>query len=55
MPLAHESNMSLQEGIVQLEWKAANIVPLFKKCFKKQVPKLSTSQFNTSGGLSKQI
>ena len=29
MPLAHVSNMSLQEGIVPLEWKAANIVPLF--------------------------
>ena len=24
-------NMSLQEGIVPLEWKEANIVPLFKK------------------------
>ena len=30
-PLAHVSNMSLQEGIVPLEWKEANIVPLFKK------------------------
>ena len=30
-PLAHVFNMSLQEGIVPLEWKEANIVPLFKK------------------------
>ena len=29
-PLAHVFNMSLQEGIVPLEWKEANI-PLFKK------------------------
>ena len=46
MPLAHVFNMSLQEGIVPLEWKEANIIPLFKKRFKKQVPKLSTSQFD---------
>ena len=31
-PLAHVFNMSLQEGIVPLEWKEANIIPLFKKC-----------------------
>ena len=31
MPLAHVFNMSLQEGIVTLEWKEANIIPLFKK------------------------
>ena len=24
--------MSLQEGIVPLEWKEANIIPLFKNC-----------------------
>ena len=32
-PLAHvfNFNMSLQEGIVPLEWKEANIIPLFKK------------------------
>ena len=30
MPLAHVFNMSLQEGIVPLEWKEANIIPLFK-------------------------
>ena len=31
-PLAHVFNMSLQEGIVPLEWKEANVIPLFKKC-----------------------
>ena len=31
-PLAHVFNMSLQKGIVPLEWKEANIIPLFKKC-----------------------
>ena len=31
MPLAHVFNVSLQEGIVPLEWKEANIIPLFKK------------------------
>ena len=42
-------NMSLKEGSVPLEWKEANIFPLFKKKrFKKQVRKLSTSQFNNS-------
>ena len=30
-PLAHVFNMSLQEGIVPLEWKETNIIPLFKK------------------------
>ena len=39
-PLAHVFNMSLQEGIVPLEWKEANIIPLFKKRIKKQVCKL---------------
>ena len=29
-PLAHVFNISLQEGIVPLEWKEANIIPLFK-------------------------
>ena len=29
-PLANEFNMSLQEGIVPLEWKEANIIHLFK-------------------------
>ena len=29
--LAHVFNMSLREGIVPLEWKEANIIPLFKK------------------------
>ena len=31
MPLAHVFIMSLQEGIVPLEGKEANIIPLFKK------------------------
>ena len=35
MPLLHAFNMSLQEGIVPLEWKGANIVPLFKKKVKE--------------------
>ena len=30
-PLAHVFNMSLQEGIVPLEWKEANTIPLFIK------------------------
>ena len=30
-PLAHVFNMSLQEGIVPLYWKEANVIPLFKK------------------------
>ena len=30
-PLAHVFNKSLQEGIVPLEWKEGNIIPLFKK------------------------
>ena len=30
-PLAHMCIMSLQEGIGPLEWKEANIIPLFKK------------------------
>ena len=29
--LAHMFNMSLHEGIVSLEWKEANIIPLLKK------------------------
>ena len=39
-PLAHVFNMSLQKEIVPLEWKEANIIPLFKKRFRKQVCKL---------------
>ena len=30
-PLVHVFKMSLQGGIVPLEWKEANIIPLFKK------------------------
>ncbi len=56
MPLAHVFKMSLQEGIVHLEWKEENINIIAKiksishsfiqtKRFKKQVRKSSTSQF----------
>ena len=31
MPLAHVFNMSLQEGIVPLEWKEATLFPYSKK------------------------
>ena len=31
VPLVTVFNLSLEEGIVQLEWKEANIIPLFKK------------------------
>ena len=31
IPLATVVNLSLEEGIVPLEWKEANIIPLFKK------------------------
>ena len=31
IPLATVLNLSLEEGIVPLEWKEANIIPLFKK------------------------
>ena len=30
-PLAHVFNMSLQEGILPLEWKEANVIPLLQK------------------------
>ena len=30
-PIAHVFNMLLQDGIVPLEWKEANIIPLLKK------------------------
>ena len=46
-PLAHVFNMSLQEGIVPLAWKEANIIHLFK-WFKKQVCKLLASEFDIS-------
>ena len=45
MPLAHVFNMSLQDGIVPLEWEETNIIPLFKKVLEK-VCKLSASEFN---------
>jgi len=31
IPLATMFNVSLEEGIVPLEWKETNIIPLFKK------------------------
>ena len=31
MPLAKAFNLSLKEGVVPVEWKEANIIPLFKK------------------------
>ena len=39
-PLAHVSNMSLQEGIVPFEWKEAKHYSFIQKRFKKQVGKL---------------
>ena len=35
-----KQNVRDKEGIVPLEWKEANIIPLFKKRFKKQVCKV---------------
>ena len=40
IPLATVFNLSLEEGIVPLEWKEANIIPLFKKRFEKHVREL---------------
>jgi len=37
IPLATVFNLSLEEGIVPLEGKEANIMPLFKIRFEKQV------------------
>ena len=31
IPLARVFNLSLKDGVVPLEWKEANIIPLFKK------------------------
>ena len=31
IPLATVFNLALEEGVVPLEWKEANIIPLFKK------------------------
>ena len=46
IPLATVFNLSLEEGIVPLEWKEAKIIPLFKTRFEKQVRELQTSEFN---------
>ena len=48
IPLAKVFNWSLNEGVVPLEWKEANIIPLFKKGVKKQGRKLQTSELNIS-------
>ena len=47
IPLARVFNLSLNEGVVPFEWKETNIIPLFKKGFRK-VRKLQTSEFNIS-------
>ena len=39
IPQATVFNLSLEEGIVPLEWKEANIIPLLKR-FEKQVREL---------------
>ena len=39
IPFATVFNLLLEEGIVPLEWKEANIIQLFKKRFEKQVRK----------------
>ena len=44
IPLATVFNLSLEEGIVPLEWKEANIIPLFKKGSRNKSVK--TSEFN---------
>ena len=41
IPLATVFNLSLEEGVVPLEWKEANIIPLFKIA-----PRSKTSEFN---------
>ena len=40
IPLATVFSLSLEEGIVPLEWKEANIIPIFKTRFEKQVREL---------------
>ena len=36
IPLAKEINLSLKEGVSPVEWKEANIIPLFKKGSRKK-------------------
>ena len=31
IPLAREFNLSLKKGVIPVEWKEANIIPLFKR------------------------
>ena len=38
--LAKVLNLSLEEGVVMLQWKEASIMPIFKTKFKKQVTEL---------------
>ena len=45
IPLATVFNLSLEEGIVLLEWKEANIIHFLKR-FEKQARELETSEFN---------
>ena len=35
IPLSKAFNLSLKEGVVSLEWKEANVIPLCKKRLKK--------------------
>ena len=49
IPLATVLNLSLEEGVVPLQWKEANIIALFKKRFEKQFRELYTSEFNIGG------
>ena len=42
IPLATVSNLSLEKRIVPLEWKEANIIPLFKKGSRDKPEKITT-------------
>ena len=47
IPLARLFNLSLEEGVVPVEWKEANIILLFKKDSRNKT-ELQTSEFNVS-------
>jgi len=36
IPLATVFNMSLEEGVVPLQWNEANVIPMFKKDSKEK-------------------